>query len=353
MATYTQDWSAGNSANFVDGTYRRDVNGVDGLYPEFWVANGVNVGSGKLTPNTTYDPSQQGAGITLAPGNADGLGHPDNLIDALSAQQGSVTVKMIPNSLALVPSANGLYYAPVVEIFASNALRNLVFVLYSEHAAPFADKGAPFFWELSARNRNSGVLENFVFGDPAPTFVAGQENTFKVCWKCGTWNGVTTDLDGYVKWYLDGALVYEELNFPLVLNNNLSVNNAKHGWIALGSDTVNDGGGMFGEMGEFSISDSECPTTRQAVIFGRGAAADDKATVTSDLTVLMNLDELGRTVHEPNTLYVAGDMIVTGTTTFEGDVVASSPETLINSIVTTGSEIVLDSDGNIVYVNGS
>jgi hypothetical protein len=91
---------------------------------------------------------------------------------------------------------------------------------------------------------------------------------------------------------------------------------------------------------------------RQAYIFGRGAAADDKAKVTSDLTVLMNLDGLGRTVHEPNTLYVAGDMIVTGTTTFTGDVSVADPTTLTDSIVTDGSGIVFDSDGNVVTVTG-
>lgn len=90
----------------------------------------------------------------------------------------------------------------------------------------------------------------------------------------------------------------------------------------------------------------------QAYIFGRGASADDKATVVSDLTALFNLDGLGRIVDEPNTLVVT-KLKVLGTTTFEGDVVADSPSTLLNSIVTTGSEIVLDSDGNIVYVNGS
>jgi hypothetical protein len=76
--------------------------------------------------------------------------------------------------------------------------------------------------------------------------------------------------------------------------------------------------------------------------------------VASDLTVLMNLDGEGRTVHEPNTLYVAGDVIVTGTTTFSGSLTFSNPSSILDAIVgTDDGQPVIDSDGNVVFVNGS
>jgi hypothetical protein len=156
---------------------------------------------------------------------------------------------------------------------------------------------------LSARNRNTGALDNFVFAVPAPTFVAGQEYTFKVCWKCGTWNGVTTDLDGYVKFYLDGVLVHEELNFPLVLNNAGSVNNAIHGFIALGSDVVNGGGGLFGAMGDVLFSDSECVTVDTKI--GSHVLGAD-GTVTTTRTGLINLDGVTRSVAGSGIEFIGG-----------------------------------------------
>jgi hypothetical protein len=50
---------------------------------------------------------------------------------------------------------------------------------------------------------------------------------------------------------------------------------------------------------------------------------------------------------------VAGDVIVTGTTTVTTPSL-SNPSSLWNAIVsTTDGEAVIDSDGNVVFVNGS
>lgn len=154
-------------------------------------------------------------------------------------------------------------------------------------------------------------------------------------------NGDTMQ-DGIVRVWLDGVQVYETLTswawVPEATNPLFHLDYIYYGHFGLLPST---------NAAIYSVSQPI-----QAYIFGRGASAGDKAKVVSDLTVLFNLDGLGRTVDEPNTLVVT-KLKVLGTTTFEGDVVTSTPETLMNSMVTTGSELVLDSDGNIVFVNGS
>jgi hypothetical protein len=174
-----------------------------------------------------------------------------------------------------------------------------------------------------------------VWTSAAGLVVAGVSKRWSICGQMGTGVGVA---DGSVTFKIDGVVQTTQtvVQFSSTTNAVTRIRPAPHG-----------------RFDNLLVSDDGCLSPSiQSYIFGRGAAADDRAKVTSDLTVLMNLDELGRTVHEPNTLYVAGNLIVTGDTTIDGDVVTSS-ETLMNSIVTTGSEIVLDSDGNVVFVNGS
>jgi hypothetical protein len=179
MATYTQNWAAGDSSFTTIADYIRDDDGVDALYPEIYASEGVDVSAGKVVKAAAYG-DHQASGVVFAPGNAAGLGYPANDIDALSAQQGSISVKMTPNSAVLTPSSVGISYVPVIEVFAGNAARNLVFALYSDHGLPFTDKGAPFYWDISARDRNTSVLEQLVTAVATPTFVDGQEYTFKV-----------------------------------------------------------------------------------------------------------------------------------------------------------------------------
>jgi hypothetical protein len=57
-------------------------------------------------------------------------------------------------------------------------------------------------------------------------------------------------------------------------------------------------------------------------------------------------------VDEPNTLYVAGNLIVTGTTTIAGPYL-SNPSSILDALVgTDDGQPIIDSDGNVVFVNG-
>lgn len=334
MATvYSQDWSAGNSALWTDGFYRRDIDGVDPTYPETWMAEGVIVSGGKVIVNPSYAPDHSTSGIAL-------LDFP-----TFDGTVGSIEAKYTPNSDALA----SLSYVPLIIVFGAGGStdKQIIFEMYEGDGA--------FTLGPYARNRNTKVMDESGFDLPAPAFTVDQEHTFKVCWKSGTYNGVDINSDGYARFYIDGVLVHAIEDFPVGTVSNLAAASDPNvvTYVGLGTDVLQGGGGLFGSLGDVTFSDSACSTTpTQAVIIGRGAAADDKAKVTSDLTVLLNLDGQGRTVHRPNTLYLAGDLVVTGDVIYTG--ATSSPTTFYDSLVTTDDgELITDSDGNVVFVEGS
>jgi hypothetical protein len=74
-------------------------------------------------------------------------------------------------------------------------------------------------------------------------------------------------------------------------------------------------------------------------------------TVTATRAVLFSLDGETNVHSDAGVLKICGDLEVTGDTTFEGAVSVTDPGTVMHSIVTTGSDIVYDSDGNIVVVD--
>ncbi len=263
-ADYTQDWSLGNSTFTSVNEYDRGANGVDPLYPEMWTADYVTVSGGQLV-KTGAVAGWDGVGIVLKFSGRDG-------------QQGSIKVRFTPNSSVMQSTSPGLFYIPLIEIFANNAARNLTFAL-----DPAGSRGQPFNWDLQARNRNTNAQDSSGTGLAAPTFVAGQEYEFKVCWKCGTYNGVTTANDGYVRWYLDGVLIHELTDFPFVVE---ALNANALTFVGLAADTVNSGGGLFGTMGAVTVSDRECgssvplinnstPCCGSAPSSGPGGAAGD------------------------------------------------------------------------------
>jgi hypothetical protein len=75
-------------------------------------------------------------------------------------------------------------------------------------------------------------------------------------------------------------------------------------------------------------------------------------TVTATRAVAFGLDGETNTLSEAGKVKVFGNLVVTGDVTFTGDVTVSEPSALMDSIVTTGSEIVYDSSGNVVVVDG-
>jgi hypothetical protein len=75
-------------------------------------------------------------------------------------------------------------------------------------------------------------------------------------------------------------------------------------------------------------------------------------TLTSTRTILANLDGTTRTVNRPGTFYIGGDLVVTGDVIYTG--ASSQPTSFYNSLVTTADgDLVIDSDGNVVFVEGS
>lgn len=159
--------------------------------------------------------------------------------------------------------------------------------------------------------------------------------------------------DGAITLYVDGVAVITATGLQLVINQHATTNPECYYAKGLWHGYPNLGGPATGTWVYCGAADPP-PASEpiQAVVIGRGAGADDKAKVTSDLTVLMNLDGAGRTVHRPNTLYIAGDLVVTGDVIYTG--ATASPTTLYDSLVTTeDGQIVTDSDGNVVFVEGS
>ncbi len=237
MATvYSQTWAAGNPANWTDGFYRRDVDGVDPTYPEIYMAEGVTVSGGKVVKHATYSADHGVSGIVF-----------ENF-PAFNGAVGSISVKYTPNATVL-SATTGLFYVPLIMVFGTGSTHKMI--VFALNGA----RGAPFTWDIQARNRNTNVMNDAFFGTAAQTFVAGTEYEFKVCWKCGTFDGTTTASDGYAKFYVNDALVHEILNFPMTVHpgDNNFVN-----YVGLGADVIQGGGGLFGAMGNIAFSDSEC-----------------------------------------------------------------------------------------------
>jgi hypothetical protein len=323
---YAEDWSGGNSTFTSVDVYERAVQGVDPLYPYIKVAESVTVIGGKVDWNGTY-------------GN---YGSSGLVFDGFPSfgQQGSISVKYTPNATVIGSGSGGLYFVPLIEVF--NAINQKMFYM---GMVGDGSPGAPFILDFSARVWPFPTWNDLYDQQPAPTFVAGQEYTFKICWKCGTPTGApitSVASDGYVKYYIDGVSVGEMLNIPFFIDAN-NANDITT--ISLASDVVHSGSGLFGAMGDVLFADSECTST----VTGSAAFGVD-GTVTATRAVLFSLDGETNTHSDAGVLKICGDLVVTGDVTFTGDVTVSEPSSLMDSIVTTGSEIVYDSSGNVVVV---
>lgn len=75
-------------------------------------------------------------------------------------------------------------------------------------------------------------------------------------------------------------------------------------------------------------------------------------TVTSARTFLANLDNTTRSVNRPGTFFIGGDLVVTGDVIYTGTTTA--PTSFYDSLVATDDgDLVMDSDGNAVFVEGT
>ena len=309
-----QNWTAGTfnvtgspdtgDGNYPDTTYREEVKTVDASGPA----------GERIIDSDDYGTSAHDETVDYI--DARGLNDGNGLFYEIK----------VKTTTAAKTALGGSYFYPF-NVSVGNTLTSRVFMQFR-------------------MNLTSGTLDVYVKGD-------GFDATSATVTDDNAWHTIKAQIrpssdnadsqqDGLVRVWYDGVLVDENLT--------------SWAWVAESTNPLFHFDLIYyGHFGLLPSTGGAIYTTsapKQNYAFGRGAAADDRAKVVSDLTVLMNLDEQGRTVDEPNTLYVAGNLIVTGDTTLDNPTV-SNPETLMNSIVTTGSEIVLDSSGNVVFVNGS
>jgi hypothetical protein len=89
----------------------------------------------------------------------------------------------------------------------------------------------------------------------------------------------------------------------------------------------------------------EPTTTRGSAVFGV------TTTVQATRAIAFGLDNRVNVHDTPGMFKVFGDAWITGDLTVEGDLISSSTllETIIHSIVTAGGDVVVDSDGNVVF----
>lgn len=307
---YQQNFQDGTPVFHTDSVF--DVPGPDSNdpnYPEITYAEGLIInGSGHADSGHGYNYNTNSLILTGRNGQPYGTygaypGTPPPHV----VTEGYLQVRYKPNATSILKDADIIY------IYRDNG----------DFLALYRDLPAQSLI-LEGWNQTQSIhLNQTISWSP----VSATEYLIRLEWK----------INEYVRLKIDGATLYENLAFGPYFNG------VSGGEI----HTVQFGGwALFGEF--WDIEFGTFSTEIQSYIFGRGAAADDKAKVVSDLTVLMNLDGLGRTVDEPNTLYVAGNMIVTGTTTIGGSAETTNPESLMNSILTDGSDIIYDSNGNIV-----
>lgn len=312
---YQQNWTAGTPAFVADTVYDRPGGDpADPLYPELAYGEGVTInGSNHADSGHSYNYFL--SSIWLGYGDYPFPGAP------LVVNEGYIQCRYKPNATSLAAGGGD---SDILYVYRGSSGNNdLAFSV----ARNMPGNTLVFDAWNAANTINSNATPSF-------TAVAGTEYLFRVEFKVGT--------GGYIRLKVNGTTLYEDLAFEpwfAGVSGNQIDNMLFGGWA------------LFGELWEIEIGTFS--QTVQAYVFGRGAAADDKATVVSDLTVLVNLDGLGRTVDEPNTLYVAGDVIVTGTTTFAG-MSFSDPTSILDALVSTDDgQAVIDSDGNVVFVNGS
>jgi hypothetical protein len=254
---------------------------------------------------------------------------------SFDGSEGSITATYTPNSDVVIGGPYELAYVPLIIVRNVTGLRALVFEMYE-------DSGA---LRYNLRSRNIGGSYTDI-DTAAPTFVAGTSYRFKMAWKCGTPSGgppfTSVASDGYVRWYLDDVLIGELTSQPVYVD---TTNANAVTTVLLATDQITGGSGLFGALDSYSFfSGAPVVTITGSAVFGV------TGTVTATRAVLFSLDGETNVHSDAGVLKICGDLEVTGDVTFTGDVTVSEPSSLMDSIVTTGTEIVYDSSGNVVVV---
>jgi len=325
---YSENWSAGNSTFDAGNTYDRSGDGNDPLYPTIKIAEAVTIstiaGSPRLTWNGFADWNDTAVVFDDALGDP-GNGYPANASSfTFNGQVGKISCRYRPDATSLAVNT----FAPLIVIPERGGFSDNWFLAWDAANGWFEIDLAT--WGFAIPDVNDTV----VWGG----YTADTDYTHTICWKCGTPVGDFADVtaDGYFRFYINGVLIYEKTDVGLFLdyaNNNLV-------------PQVNFGQfGMLGALDQIVFDDGGCVTPIVgAFIAGKGGR------VASTLTALFNMDGVTREVNEPNTVVIT-KLHVLGETTFDGDVATVAPQSMMDSMVTADGELVVDSDGNVVFVN--
>jgi len=307
---YSQNWADGNSDFTTIKPFDRAIEGADPLYPEVKYSDLLTISGGRLTWDGTGPFFWSGTSLVLQ-----GFASFDGTV-------GSITATHRPDSVAL---ANNTY----------------AILLHLESTG-----GGGEILELAVDGTGPWTLRTHILGtydgeiDVSDSFapVADTDYTIKVCWKTGTVVGDFDDVlaDGYVRVYVNGVLVRDLSDISFYINY-ANTNHVDEVWFG--------NYGMFGALSNIIFSDSACGGIVGSTVFGV------TTTVTATRAFAVGLDNNVNTLSEEGKFKIFGDLEVTGTVTF-ADLTVTDLTNIMGAMVTTGSELVLDSSGNIVFVNG-
>jgi len=327
---WSQSWAAGNSTFDAGNTYDRSGDGNDPLYPEMKIAEAVTISTINGAPRVTWNGFADWNDTAIV--FDDALGDPGNGYPAnassftFNGQVGKISCRYRPDATSL----SVVSFAPLIVIPERGGFSDNWFLAWDRDNGWFEIDLTT--WGFAIPDVNDTV--------PYGGFTADTDYTMTICWKCGTPVGSFSDVtaDGYWRFYINGVLIYEKTDVALWLdeNNGNLVPQVNFGQF-----------GMLGALDQIVFNDAGCITP----IVGSHAFGV-KGTIQSTRTFLANLDNTTRTVNRPGTFFIGGDLVVTGDVIYTG--ASTAPTTLYNSIVMTDTgETVMDSSGNVVFVEGS
>jgi hypothetical protein len=237
---YAEDWTAGNSLFTSVDFYDRVSDGVDPLYPHIRTAELVFIRSGRLDyQDDVSDYSVAGVWIK-GPGALTGGG-----VGSFSGPGfwdgtvGCIECLYHPTVESLHPDNN--VYCPLLALATPTGFPGFLGVAVDLDALEF----------YIDQRTESGTTSEVVTGAAMP--VAGEEYKVRMGWQCGTYDSGTNThaADGFLRVWINDALMYEATNISLfITKNTVPVNRV---------DSVQFGAaGLLGPQSYFTIQDSAC-----------------------------------------------------------------------------------------------
>lgn len=230
MIPYTQGWAAGNSLFTSVNVYERSVNGTDSLYPEVVLAEAVTISSGRLDWNGTYGDYQI-AGVVL-----EGMGSLSG--GFWNASRGFVECTYYPNSTSLGNSS----YIALMWLTHETAGTEFLSWYYDNDISEYQ-----IYYQTDEAFPNGDHFESFTATNPA----ADTPITYKMCWRCGTWNGSSHASDGWLRLYINNSLAWSVEDIPFMLQYDTPTSDLIEA-VAFGY------AGLLGALDNISISDVSC-----------------------------------------------------------------------------------------------